>query len=254
MGRPDAGPLKEEMMPKKSRPDPESTEAREPSIREKRELAARSGDIKALWDEITTKHYSMVDQAELFDLLLRALDVRSRRDPEAFAGETFARMIGFISYLTLRSTFYVNHRITRNGRASRDNGPADFPPEVAEKLIPRLMDLQGHLTELLAAQASVARQWELIHGKRAENGRGAGRDSKADGSRRSRKSSASANGHTKPPEAPGRKPRKTSRKDQANGKSNGHLEPTRVDVGPINRIGKFLNGDGVGTDGVGHDD
>src|SRR4051812_41091966 len=114
-------------MASKSQPGPRSTETREPTPREQ---AARSGDIDTLWNELTTRHYSMVDQEEIFGHLLRAIEVRCRQDPEAFAGDTFARMIGFVSYLTLRATFYVNHRITRHGRATRDNGPADFPPEV----------------------------------------------------------------------------------------------------------------------------
>ncbi len=167
-------------MARKTRHTAESSGTRESTIRERREQAARSGDVDAIWGEITTKHFSMVDQEELFALLLRALDVRSR-DPEAFAAENFTRMIGFVSYLTLRAGFYVNHRIARHGHATRDNGPADFPPEVAEKLIPRLMDLQGHLTELMQAQATTARSWELIHAKRAEKDRVVGGDDKADG-------------------------------------------------------------------------
>ncbi|MEO6808905.1 MAG: hypothetical protein ABI353_07315 [Isosphaeraceae bacterium] len=241
-------------MANKTRLTPEADEAREPTICEKRELAARSGDIDSLWNELTTRHYSLIDQEELFGHLLRALEVRSRRDPEAFAGDTFARMIGFVSYLTLRSTFYVNARIARYGRATQGNGPAAFPPDVAEKLIPRLIDLQGHLAELIQGQATTARQWELIHAKRAENGRGVGGDVKANRARRSPKAPASANGHTKPPEAIGAKPRKASGKDRANDKSNDHREPAILDTGPINRIGKFLNGDGAGDNGVGHDD
>lgn len=241
-------------MASKTRPTPETDEAREPTIRELREQAARLGDVDALWNELTTRNWSMIDVEDVFGHLLRAIEVRSRRDPEAYAGETFSRMIGFVSGLLFRSHYYLNFRIARNGRATRDNGPSDFPPEVAEKLIPRLMDLQGHLSELLAAQASVARQWELIHAKRAENGRGVGGDDKAKGVRRSPKAQASATGHMRLPEVPGAKPRKAGRKSKANGKSNGHLEPTPVDVGPINRIGKYLNGDGAGDNGVGHDD
>ena len=240
-------PFKEENMAYKAHPGPESPEPRDPTPREQ---AARSGDVETLWNELTTRHYSMVDQEEIFGHLLRAIEVRSLQDPEAFAGETFARMIAFVSYMTMRSAFYVTHRITRHGRATRDNGPADFPPEVAERLIPRLMDLQGHLTELLASQASVARQWELIHGKRTENDRAIVRDGKAKGVRRSRKAPASTNGHTKPTGVPGAKPPKASGKDQANG----HQEPLILDVGPINRIGRYLNGDGSGSNGVGHDD
>lgn len=236
-------------MPKKLRPDPE---AREATIREHREKASRTGDVDAIWDELTTRHHSMVDQEELFGLLLRALDVRGR-DPEAFAAENFTRMIGFVSYLTLRGHYYINFRIARNGRASRDHGPSDFPPDVAEKLIPRLMDLQGHLTELLAAQASVARQWELVRSKRAENDRGVDRDGKADGAPRTHKEQASPNGHTKPHEAPGKKPRKAGAKHRTNGKSNGHGEPVVLDLGPVNRIGRYLNGRGAGSNGGGHD-
>ena len=238
----------------KTRPTPEADEAREPTIREKRELAARSGDIDSLWNELTTRHYSLIDQEELFGLLLRALDVRSRLDPEAFAGDTFARMIGFISYLTLRSSFYVNARVARHGRATQGNGPADFPPDVAETLIPRLVDLQGHLIELMQAQAATARSWELARAKRAENGQAVGGDGKAPAVRRSRKLQASANGHAKPSEAPGKKPRKASAKDRSNGKSNGRQEPVVLDAGPVNRIGRYLNGHGTGSNGVGHDD
>lgn len=238
-------------MASKKRPGPKSPEAREPTPRE---LASRSGDVDTLWNELTTRHFSMVDQEEIFGHLLRAIEVRCRQDPEAFAAENFSRMIGFVSYLTLRATFYASHRIARHGRATRDNGPADFPPEVAEKLIPRLMDLQGHLSELMQAQAASARSWELILAKRIENDRTVGSGGKAKGLRGSRKVSASANGHTKPAKAPGAKPRKASGKDKSNGKSNGHIEPVILDVGPINRIGRFLNGDGSGSNGVHGDD
>ncbi len=228
-------------MASKKRPGPQSTEPREPTICEMREQAARSGDVETLWSELTMRHFSMVDQEEIFGHLLRAIEVRCRQDPEAFAAENFSRMIGFVSYLTLRATFYASHRIARHGRATRDNGPADFPPEVAERLIPRLMDLQGHLTELLASQASVARQYALIHARRAENGRCVGGVGKV-------------NGHTKPTKAPGAKPRKASGKDKSNGKSNGHIEPVILDVGPVNRIGRYLNGDGSASNGVHGDD
>ena len=233
------------------RPGPEPTQPREPTPREK---AARSGDIDALWDELVTKKWTMVDQEEIFGHLLRAIEVRSREDPEAFAGDMFARMTGLIGYLTLRSHFYLGHRVGQHGRATRDWGPADFPKDVVESLLPRTLAFQGHLSELMQAQASVARQWELVHGKRAENGRGVGGDGKANGTRRPHKAPASANGHTKPPEAPDAKPRKASGKDRANGKSNGHAEPVILDVGPINRIGRYLNGHGSGSNGVGHDD
>src|SRR4051794_12369618 len=135
-------------------PPAAATEPREPTIRERREQAARAGDVDAIWHELVTRHFSMVDQEELFGLLLRALDARSRDDPAAFAAENYTRMVGFISYLALRTSFYVSHRIARHGRSTRHDGPSDFPPDVAERLIPRLMDLQGHLTELMQAQAA----------------------------------------------------------------------------------------------------
>jgi len=241
-------------MASKKRPGHRSPEARGPSIRELRKIAGQTGDVDALWNELTTRHFSMVDQEEIFGHLLRAIEVRSREGPEAFAGDTFARMIGFISYLTLRAAFYLNHRVSRHGRATCDHGPADFPPEVADKLIPRLMDLQGHLSELMQAQAVTARSWQLILAKRIENDRAVGSGGKAKGARRSRKVQASANGHTKPPNAPGAKPRKASAKHKSNGKSNGHQEPAILDAGPINRIGRYLNGDASGVNGVGHDD
>ncbi len=237
-------------MASKVRQSPESTEPREPTPREQ---AARSGDIDTLWNELTTRHYSMVDQEEIFGFLLRAIEVRCRQDPEAFAGDTFARMIGFVSYLTLRSSLNVNFRIARHGRATRDNGPADIPAEVADRLIPRHMDLQGHLSKLMQAQASIARQWELARAKRAENDRGEGGDDKVDGVRRSRKAPASPNGHPKPTKAPGAKPRKARRYESSNGASNGHTEPPLIDVRPINRIDRFLNADGSGSNG-GHGD
>ena len=114
-------------------------------LSEIRQQAARSGDIDAIWHEIATQPWTMVDQEELFGHLLRAIEVRSRRDPEAFAADAFARMIGLVSYLTLRGHYYVGHRVARHGKATRGGGPADLPPDVSEKLLPRLMDLQGHL-------------------------------------------------------------------------------------------------------------
>ncbi|WZO96107.1 hypothetical protein EP7_003089 [Isosphaeraceae bacterium EP7] len=232
---------------KRTRTDPRR--AAGPTVREMREQATRDGDVDALWAELTKRHFSMVDQEELFGLLLRALEVRGRRDPEAFAADNFVRMIGFVSYLMMRSTFYINHRIAQHGRATQTKGPADLPADVSGTLLPRIMDLQGHLAELLQAQAGNARQWELARAKRADNDRRAGGGGKSAAVRRERTSPASANGHSTPPKAPREKHHKVRRAEPPDGALNGFPEPPLAIALPVNRIGRYMDGQGSASEG-----
>lgn len=132
-------------MASKDRPGHKTSGAQ---IRGPRERSARPDDVDAIWDEIGSKHYSVVRQDELFARLRHAVEARSRSDPEAFAAEMFARMVGLVGYLSLRSMFFVGQRLAQHDRAYRSEGPLRIPTDVVETLLPRLMDVQAHLAEL----------------------------------------------------------------------------------------------------------
>jgi hypothetical protein len=128
---------------------------------------AAVGDVEGLWRRLRTTSWSISDHAELFRLLLRAIEVASARDPATFAVDVLARLVGLGTYLALRAQYAVLHALNRADQP-RGVAPSGLPAEL-ERLLPRVYEIQGHLAELLVAQASAARLWELTLAKRAAN-------------------------------------------------------------------------------------
>jgi hypothetical protein len=128
---------------------------------------AAVGDVEGLWHILRTVNWSMSDHGELFRLLLRAIEVAAARDPAAFAAETLARLVGLGTYLALRAQYAVLHALNRADQV-HGTAPAGLPAEL-ERLLPKVYEVQGHLAEMLVAQASAARLWELTLAKRTAN-------------------------------------------------------------------------------------
>ena len=75
----------------------------------------------------------------------RACQVGARNDPEGFAKETLGRVAGFTAYLCVRLQNYVAARLAGHDgmmRSAGRDGHSDFPPDMAERLLPRLAEVQ----------------------------------------------------------------------------------------------------------------
>ena len=142
---------------------------------EQRTRWAEAGDVEALWGLLAAARWDLIpDMEQVFSLLLRAITVRAERDPAGFAAETFTRMIGFNTYLLMRSQMYINLRLGQHGRSTRALGRPDFSLSAVAELIPGMLELQTALAETMAAQATTARAYELARAKRIENDRAEG--------------------------------------------------------------------------------
>ena len=142
---------------------------------EQRVRWAEDGDVESLWGVLATTPWDrIVDMEAVFSMLLKAITVRAERDPAGFAAETFTRMIGFNTYLLMRSQMYINLRLGQHGRSTRALGRPDFSLAAVAELIPGMLELQRALAETMAAQATTARAHELARAKRIENDRAEG--------------------------------------------------------------------------------
>jgi hypothetical protein len=157
-------------------------------------------------------------------MLLRAIVVRAERDPARFASEIFTRMIGFNTYLLMRSQMYINLRLGQHGRTTRALGRPDFSLSAVAELVPGMLELQSALAETMAAQAATARAYELVRAKRIENDRAVA--VKVGAGRRVRNAHAREDGSHRPADGNGR---------------------------DGDRIGEFLGDPGPQTNGVVHD-
>ena len=142
---------------------------------EQRTRWAEDGDVEAIWDVLAAARWDLIpDMEQVFSLLLRAINVRAERDTAGFAAETFTRMIGFNTYLLMRSQMYINLRLGQHGRSTRALGRPDFSLSAVAELIPGMLELQTALAETMAAQATTARAFELARAKRLECDRAEG--------------------------------------------------------------------------------
>ena len=142
---------------------------------EQRARWAEDGDVESLWGVLAAGRWDLiVDMEQVFSLLLKAITVRAERDPAGFAAETFTRMIGFNTYLLMRSQMYINLRLGQHGRSTRALGRPDFSLSAVAELIPGLLELQRVLAETMAAEATTSRAHELARAKRIENDRAEG--------------------------------------------------------------------------------
>jgi hypothetical protein len=126
---------------------------------------AAAGDVDGLWQVLTDTPWSLGDHAEIFRLLLRAIDVAVRADPARFSQGVFALMLGFGSYLMLRGQFYLGSLFGVHDPSQAARGMLPLPPQVLEWL-PRLMQLQEHVAAIAESQARTARLWELAGRRR----------------------------------------------------------------------------------------
>jgi hypothetical protein len=195
-----------------------------PSLRERRRRAEEAGDVEALLQEIRNKPAGFLNLGEMYRHVERACQVGARTDPEGFAKEMLGRVAGFNAYLCLRLQNYVAARLAGHDammRAAGRDGHCDFPPDLAERLLPRLTEVQRSLAEVLAVQAQVHRSWALTRAKEERSGRPAG--AKPAARRRSRKAS--------PPGANGSVPH------NANGRPGGPPDGARARKGGGRRRG-----------------
>jgi hypothetical protein len=129
---------------------------------------AEAGDVDGLWEALHTEDHTGLAWRWLLDQLLQAVEVRCRQNPARFAGEMFARMMSLTSYLLLRTHFNATKLIRKHDRSGRECWSGALPHELTEQVLPRLVEMQGHLAEVAHAQASVARLWGLVRSKRRE--------------------------------------------------------------------------------------
>ncbi|MCA1684974.1 MAG: hypothetical protein LC745_03115 [Planctomycetia bacterium] len=210
------------------------------ALRARREKWAGAGDVDAIWAQLTRPG---ADTAELFPLLLKALEARARRHPEQFSGEILARIVSMTTFLALRSHYLLAARIEQFDSSPQGRGRVELPPAFAEKVIPQVLALHGSLAETLHAQATVARVWELTRAKKLEN----------DGAGGKARAKATTKGKAKARRMP------ISTPANVNGKHNGTIKTHangehHGDGKPVNRLAGLLGGLGLNADGVHHDD
>ena len=139
-----------------------------PSPREVRKRWVEEGDVEAFLDLIRNKPWSSFSIAEQLRNLQRACEVRAMKDPAAFAGDMFARIVAFNSFLVLRCQLVVADRVV--GRGELPSTPAHRRPlERRGRSAPAPPDGDaGRRAEVLVAQAKAARVWSLIRAKEAQ--------------------------------------------------------------------------------------
>lgn len=142
-----------------------------PSPREVRERWAAEGDVEALLDLIRQTSWSMISVGEQLQNLATACRVAAKADPERFARLMFAEMVGINAFLTLRTQLYITNRVVGRGPRPCTPSLADISPDVVDRLLPRLLEMQRGMAEILHAQASTARMWALARAKDSQAGR-----------------------------------------------------------------------------------
>lgn len=129
---------------------------------ERRRRHAEAGDVQAIWAELTDKPWTLLDLSEMFRLLLVALEVAGREDPAALSEQLFGRMVAFTGCLTLRSHYLIG-RIFAGHDSNTNGGRAALflPRDLTSEHLAQILELQGHLSQLLETEARVARLWGL---------------------------------------------------------------------------------------------
>jgi hypothetical protein len=139
-----------------------------PSMREVRKRWAESGNVDELLNLIRDTPWCLISVNEQLGNLQRAYEVRAKSDPAGLSREIYSRMIGFNAFLLERSQLYIHERIVGRGDFPSTATIADFSIDVVERLLPRLLDMQRAMCEVLAAQAATARLWALTRAKEAK--------------------------------------------------------------------------------------
>ena len=131
-----------------------------PCLAEQHEKMAREGDIQGLWRVLTDNDRTVIDQTECFRLLLQAVEVAAQAEPGRFSAEVFARVLGFSTYLLLRTHLQLGFLLDRHDACSRTASNSPLPHAVVEAL-PALIQLQEHVAAMAESQARAARLWGL---------------------------------------------------------------------------------------------
>ena len=145
-----------------------------PTPHEVRRRWAQEGNVEALLHEIRSKRWGFFSIDEVLKHILDACQVRARSDPEGFGRMLFAEMVALNGFLMLRTQVFIVDRVVGRGPFPCKPAMADLSSDVAERLLPRLMEMQRGLAEVLVAQAQTARLWGLAKAKEAQAGRAAG--------------------------------------------------------------------------------
>jgi hypothetical protein len=130
-------------------------------IAERREKWAREGDFESLWEVLLDNDWTMIDQAECFRLLLQAVEVAAQKNPRQFSADIFAQVLGFTSYVLLRTHFQLGALLDRHDAGMRTLGNLPVPREITE-VLPDLIQLPEHLGAMMETQARTSRMWGLV--------------------------------------------------------------------------------------------
>ena len=144
-----------------------------PTPREVRRRWAEQGDVESLLAVIRSKSWGFFSVDEVLKLVLDACQVRARSDPEGFGRLLFAEMAALNGFLLLRTQVFIIDRVVGRGPFACKPALADLSADVAERLLPRLAEMQHALAEVLVAQAQTARLWGLARAKEAQAARAA---------------------------------------------------------------------------------
>jgi hypothetical protein len=156
-------------MASKSQPVPVPNGPQPPTIRESRLALAEAGKYEELEAILKETHPSILDVEEIWSFVLRAMEVRARQDPQRFAADIYAGMVSFSSYMAMRARHFLGRRLLHQGEAVRAGDPAGVDPHTYDDHVPKLVELQGHVAELLQGQAATARAWQLARRGKIEN-------------------------------------------------------------------------------------
>lgn len=155
-----------------------------PSPREVRRHWVEEGNVEAFLDLIRKTPWSSISIGEQLQNLMAACRAGAKADPEGFSRSVFAELVGLNAFLALRTGVYVAERVVGCGPMPCTPTLADFSPDVIERILPRLLEMQRAMAEVLHAQAATARMWALARAKDAKAGRAVAADHRSD--RRSR--------------------------------------------------------------------
>jgi hypothetical protein len=232
-------------MAKMSQPVPVPSGPQPPTIRETRLALAEAGKYEELVKILKVTDWSILNVDEIWGLVLRAMEVRAKQDPERFAADIYAEMVSLSSYMVMRAQFFLSRRILHQGQTMRAGDHAGIDPHIYQDHIPKLVELQEHVDELFQGQAATARAWQLAR-------RGKIKNDKAEraSSRPPRKLTAEVAAPTKAA------PMDDAADHERTGEhvlSNGHPMPTYANGKPANRIGGLLGVLGARVDEVPHD-
>jgi hypothetical protein len=126
----------------------------------RREQMAEEGDICGLMVDIEHAPGGTVEWNKRFQQLRRAIEVASRKEPRAFADEVFRNMITFAMYANVRLSLVCQTMIST--RDTSAHSPASLPGDLTSDTLPQLIQLQGHLAQLMHSWASTQRQLDLV--------------------------------------------------------------------------------------------